>query len=102
MIDQLVTARMSRQAIWDRKDPEPPVLSVILAESVLRQRVGDAQVMQEQLGRLVGTAENPRITTQIMPSFANARTRACSARLWWPVSRTILTLPTWTMRSTGR
>jgi|HubBroStandDraft_1064217.scaffolds.fasta_scaffold36736_1 transcriptional regulator with XRE-family HTH domain len=72
MIDQLVTARMSRQEIWDRKDPEPPVLSVILAESVLRQRVGDAQVMQEQLGRLVGTAENPRITTQIMPSLANA------------------------------
>jgi transcriptional regulator with XRE-family HTH domain len=71
-IEQLVTARMSRQEIWERKDPDPPVLSVILAEGVLRQPVGDAQVMHEQLSRLAGVAENPRITIQLMPSLANA------------------------------
>jgi transcriptional regulator with XRE-family HTH domain len=71
-IDQLVAARMARQAIWEREDPEPPVLSAILGEAVLRQRVGDAQVMREQLRRLVEAAENPRITIQVMPFTAAA------------------------------
>ncbi len=71
-VEQLVMARMARQSIWEREDPEPPVLSVILGESVLRQRAGDAQVMREQLGRLVEAAENPRITIQVMPSSADA------------------------------
>jgi transcriptional regulator with XRE-family HTH domain len=72
MIEQLVTARMARQKIWEREDPEPPVLSVILAEGVLRQRAGDAQVMREQLGRLADAAESPRVTGQVMPTSANA------------------------------
>jgi hypothetical protein len=63
---------MARQAIWEREDPEPPVLSAILGEAVLRQRVGDAQVMREQLRRLVEAAENPRITIQVMPFTAAA------------------------------
>jgi transcriptional regulator with XRE-family HTH domain len=71
-IEQLVTARMARQDIWEREDPEPPILSAILGETVLRQRVGDAKVMREQLGRLVEAAENPRITIQVMPFTAAA------------------------------
>lgn len=71
-IEQLVTARMARQDIWGRDDPEPPVLSAILGEAVLRQRVGDVPVMYEQLGRLVEAAENPRITIQVMPFTAAA------------------------------
>ena len=42
-IDQLVTARMARQRIWERADPLPPMLFVVLGEAVLRQRVGDAR-----------------------------------------------------------
>lgn len=71
-IEQVVAARMARQAIWEREAPLPPVLSVILAEGVLSQRVGNAQVMREQLGRLIEAAERPRITIQIMPSSASA------------------------------
>jgi transcriptional regulator with XRE-family HTH domain len=70
-IEQLVTARMARQDIWEREDPEPPVLSAILGEAVLHQRVGNASVMHEQLSRLAETADNPRITVQVMP-FATA------------------------------
>ena len=70
-VEQLVTARMSRQAIWERQDPPPPMLFVVLGEAVLRQRVGDAKVMREQLGRLVEAAGNPRITIQVLP-FAGA------------------------------
>jgi transcriptional regulator with XRE-family HTH domain len=66
-IEQLVAARMARQGIWEREDPEPPILSVILGEAVLRQRVGDAAVMRDQFGRLVEAAQNPRITIQVMP-----------------------------------
>jgi len=71
-IEQLVAGRMARQEIWERDDPEPPVLSVILGEAVLRQRVGGAAVMREQLGRLIEAARNPRITVQVMPFTAEA------------------------------
>lgn len=71
-IEQLVAARMTRQAIWEREDPEPPILSVILGEAVLRQCVGDAQVMHEQLGRMIEAANSPRITIQVLPFTAPA------------------------------
>jgi transcriptional regulator with XRE-family HTH domain len=71
-IDQLVAARMARQGIWERVDPEPPVLSVILGEAVLRQRVGSAAVMHEQFGRLVEAVQNPKITVQVMPFITDA------------------------------
>jgi transcriptional regulator with XRE-family HTH domain len=71
-VEQVVMARMARQEIWDREDPPPPMLCVILGEAVLRQDVGEAPVMREQLGRLVATARNPRITIQVMPFSAGA------------------------------
>jgi transcriptional regulator with XRE-family HTH domain len=71
-VGQLAAARMARQDIWERQDPEPPVLSAILGEAVLRQRVGDAIVMRDQFGRLVEAAKNPKITIQVMPFTADA------------------------------
>jgi transcriptional regulator with XRE-family HTH domain len=71
-IGQLVAARMARQDIWGREDPQPPVLSVILGEAVLRQRVGGAAVMREQFGRLVEAVQNPKITIQVMPFTVDA------------------------------
>jgi transcriptional regulator with XRE-family HTH domain len=66
-IDQLVTARMARQELLRREDPEPPIVSVILSETVLRVPVGGAEVMRAQLGHLVASAANPRISVQLMP-----------------------------------
>lgn len=71
-IERLVMSRMARQEIWERGEPPPPMLSVILGEAVLRQDVGEAPVMGEQLGRLVEAARNPRITVQVMPFSAGA------------------------------
>jgi transcriptional regulator with XRE-family HTH domain len=71
-IEQLVTARMSRQAIWERQDPPPPMLFVVLGETVLRQCVGNRDIMREQLGHLIEAGQNPRITIQIMPFAAAA------------------------------
>lgn len=71
-VGQLAAARMARQDIWERVDPEPPVLSAILGEAVLRQRVGDAMVMRAQFSHLVETAKSPKITIQVMPFTADA------------------------------
>jgi transcriptional regulator with XRE-family HTH domain len=71
-IEQLVSTRMARQQIWERDDPPPPMLSVILGEGVLRQTVGDGAVMAGQLGHLIAAAASPRITVQVMPFAAAA------------------------------
>ena len=71
-IEQLVAARVARQQIWERQDPPPPMLSVILGEGVLRQTVGDGEVMAGQLGHLIEAAASPRITVQVMPFAAAA------------------------------
>jgi transcriptional regulator with XRE-family HTH domain len=69
-IDQLVTARMDRQAILSRDDP--PDLWVIIDEGVLRRPVGEPGVMTGQLDHLVTAARQPGVTVQVMPSAAGA------------------------------
>ena len=71
-VDQVVIARISRQAIWDPKDPPPPMLFGVLGEAILRQGVGDAQIMRDQLGHLAAMAANPRVTVQVLPFGAAA------------------------------
>lgn len=66
-VEQMVIARKSRQAIWDRTDPPPPMLFAVLGEAVLRQLVGDARIMRAQLSHLTEMARNPRITVQVLP-----------------------------------
>jgi transcriptional regulator with XRE-family HTH domain len=58
-------ARIERQNILMRDDP--PKLWVILSEGVLRQAVGGARVMREQLDHLLGLAEAQGIVLQILP-----------------------------------
>ena len=64
MIGRLVKVRMQRQQILEREDLR---LSVVLDESILRRRVGDAAVMYEQLQHLAQAAERPNLTLQILP-----------------------------------
>ena len=65
MIERLVRVRMRRQQVLDRM-PELQ-LSVVLDESILRRRIGNEQVMYEQLQRLAQEAERPNVTLQILP-----------------------------------
>lgn len=65
-LEQMVTARIQRQAILDR--PRPPALWVVLDEHVLRRRIGSAKIMHEQLLHLADLGERPRITIQIVPA----------------------------------
>ena len=64
MIGRLVRVRMQRQQVLDRDGVQ---LSVVLDESVLTRRIGDAAVMYEQLQRLVREADRPNMTLQILP-----------------------------------
>jgi len=69
-VDQLVSARMDRQAILAREDP--PLLWVIIDEGVLTRPVGGPQVMRDQIDRLIVAARQPRIVLQVLPLSAGA------------------------------
>ncbi len=64
MIGRLVRVRGRRQEVLNRDGLQ---LSVVLDESVLRRRIGDAPVMHEQLQRLAREADRPNLTLQVLP-----------------------------------
>ncbi|MBV9022679.1 MAG: helix-turn-helix domain-containing protein [Streptomycetaceae bacterium] len=64
-IEELVTARLSRQALL-RADP-PPEYSLILDEAVLRRGFGGPAVMRAQLVRLGELALTPTTVMQVLP-----------------------------------
>jgi transcriptional regulator with XRE-family HTH domain len=65
MIGRLVRVRMRRQQILDREELQQ--LSVVLDESILKRRIGNEAVMQDQLQRLLREADRPNLTLQILP-----------------------------------
>jgi hypothetical protein len=64
MIRRLVGVRMRRQQVLDRDGLQ---LTVVLDESVLTRRIGDAAVMYDQLQRLVREGDRPNLTLRILP-----------------------------------
>lgn len=69
-----VEFRMERQRIFDREEPEPPKLHVILSEGVLLCRVGGPHVMQNQAKHLLRMSNRlgARVTVQILPFVSGA------------------------------
>ncbi len=72
--DQAVLARMGRQHVLYEGNHR---FAVVLEESALRTRIGGAEVMTEQLHRLVGVMALPSVTLGIIPASAD--------RGMWPV-----------------
>jgi transcriptional regulator with XRE-family HTH domain len=64
-IDRRVALRMQRQELLTR--PRAPLLWAVVEEHVLRRRVGDPQVMRDQIDRLVEASALPNVTLQVMP-----------------------------------
>ncbi|MFF4399023.1 helix-turn-helix domain-containing protein [Streptomyces sp. NPDC001480] len=63
-IERHVSLRMARQGLLEREDP--PHLWVIMDETVLRRPVSaHAEVMRDQLDRLLEYAERDRVTIQV-------------------------------------
>jgi transcriptional regulator with XRE-family HTH domain len=69
-IERRVEFRMARQQLLTGDDP--PQLWTILDEAVLHRSVGGPKVMLGQLNRLVGLADSPNITLQVLPFAAGA------------------------------
>ena len=65
-VENLVTARIDRQRIFDR--PKPPSFWAVIDEGVLRRRVGGAKVMQDQLVHLAEMTERPAIKVHVIPA----------------------------------
>jgi transcriptional regulator with XRE-family HTH domain len=64
--DEMVAARLDRQAILDRDDP--PDLWVVMDEAVLLRQVGGPDVMGQQCERLAEMARRSNIMIQVVPS----------------------------------
>ncbi|MET7759118.1 helix-turn-helix transcriptional regulator [Streptomyces sp. NPDC005389] len=64
-IEQRVTARLARQAIFERRPA--PFLSFVMCESVLRRNVGGRGVLRGQLEQLLLIGGRRNVEIQVMP-----------------------------------
>jgi transcriptional regulator with XRE-family HTH domain len=64
-VDRRVELRQARQALLTRDDP--PGISAIVDEAVLRRPVGGPSVMREQLRRLVDDGARNAVTLRVLP-----------------------------------
>jgi hypothetical protein len=64
-ITRLVTDRMARQSVM--RGPLAPDMSVVICESVIRRRIGGAEVMKGQLGVLLKLSAFPTVLLQVLP-----------------------------------
>ncbi|CCB77641.1 MULTISPECIES: helix-turn-helix domain-containing protein [Streptomycetaceae] len=68
-IERGVSLRMARQRLLTR-DPAPPLLWVVMDETVLRRPIGGPAVMRAQIDRLVAACAMPNVRLQVMPFAA--------------------------------
>ena len=69
-LEELVRARIERQAIFDR--PKPPKFWVVVDEAVLHRLIGSHKIMYDQLLHLADTSCHPSITVQVVPAGVGA------------------------------
>lgn len=67
-IERWIEVRMTRQVLLNRADP--PHLSVMLDEGMLRREVGTPAVMAAQLRYVIEAAERPNIDIHVLPFAA--------------------------------
>ncbi|MGH2620974.1 MAG: helix-turn-helix domain-containing protein [Anaerolineales bacterium] len=69
-LDNLVAARMARQAVLTRASA--PQFFAVVDEGALRRPVGEPGVMHRQLQHLLGAADQPHVTLRVVPLAAGA------------------------------
>ncbi|MFE1443031.1 Scr1 family TA system antitoxin-like transcriptional regulator [Streptomyces sp. NPDC058739] len=67
-LDELVAARLERQRVLQRE--RPPLAWVVLDEAALHRPLGGAEVMREQLARLLGYIDRRWVRVQVLPFAA--------------------------------
>lgn len=65
-IEPMVSARMSRHAIFDRRPA--PTLSFVIEEAVLQRPFGSGDILRGQLEHLLLAGANPHVEIQVMPT----------------------------------
>ncbi|MFI9588407.1 helix-turn-helix domain-containing protein [Streptomyces sp. NPDC052236] len=65
ILERRVELRMQRQALLSRPEPDPPLLWVVMDETVLRRSVGPPEIMSAQIDRLLEASELPNVTLQV-------------------------------------
>jgi len=69
-VDSMLRARVDRQGLLSR--PKSPKLWYVLSEGVIRQAIGGAEVMGDQLDKLIKAADTPGYVIQVLPFSAQA------------------------------
>ncbi|MFD4377715.1 helix-turn-helix domain-containing protein [Streptomyces sp. NPDC058486] len=69
-LDGLVAARIDRQQILERENP--PLLWIVMGETVLRQETGGREVMRDQLAHLLEMQEREWVKIQMLPFTVGA------------------------------
>ena len=69
-LDVLLAGRMGRQQVLSR--PQPPAVTVVMAEAVLHRGVGGPAVMYEQLTHLAEESQQPKVMIQVIPAEVSA------------------------------
>lgn len=64
-VDRRLIARMNRQRILTK--PAPVRLNAIIGEAAIRTRVGDENIMSDQIDRLLEAIRRPNISLRIVP-----------------------------------
>ena len=68
--DARLAGRMGRQEVLSR--PQPPSVTMVMAEAVLHRAVGGPAVMYEQLTHLAEASERPKVMIQVIPTEIGA------------------------------
>lgn len=71
-VERRVQARLARQKALLEDRQTPPVIHVLLDESVVRRQVGGPRAARGQLARLAAEAERPNVTIQVVPFAAGS------------------------------
>jgi transcriptional regulator with XRE-family HTH domain len=69
-LDNLVAARMARQAVLTRASA--PQFFAVVDEGALHRPIGEPGVMRRQLHHLLGVVEQPHVTLRVVPTAAGA------------------------------
>jgi hypothetical protein len=72
VVERSVSARLDRQAIFDR--PNPPTLLAVIDETVLWRGIGNPEIMQAQMEYLIDMSTRPNIAVHIVPADVGAHT----------------------------
>lgn len=75
-LERRVDLRLRRQTLLDK--PDAPTLWVVMEEAVLHRMVGGAEVMREQIDRLLEVSELSHVSVDIVPFTAGAHVGACA------------------------